>query len=290
MSAQDKIVFLNKQYLPIDQAKISVLDRGFLYGDGVYEVIPVFGSKPLREDDHLLRLGNSLQRVCLDNPYSKSEWHQLFQVILEKNPGEDRAIYLQITRGQYDIRDLSVSEKQQLTVFVMVMPVTAIDIAVIEKGLSAVTTDDFRWHACDIKSISLIANVMLRQKATEAGVDDAILIRDGFATEGTASNLFIVKDDVLITPPKSNLLLPGITRNLVVELAENNNIRCEERNIAEDELVTADEVWLTSSTRELAPVITLNNSPVGNGKAGEYWRIMIDHYQSYKQELREGRA
>ena len=290
MSAQDKIVFLNKQYLPIDQAKISVLDRGFLYGDGVYEVIPVFGSKPLREDDHLLRLGNSLQRVCLDNPYSKSEWHQLFQVILEKNPGEDRAIYLQITRGQYDIRDLSVSEKQQLTVFVMVMPVTAIDIAVIEKGLSAVTTDDFRWHACDIKSISLIANVMLRQKATEAGVDDAILIRDGFATEGTASNLFIVKDDVLITPPKSNLLLPGITRNLVVELAENNNIRCEERNIAEDELVTADEVWLTSSTREIAPVITLNNSPVGNGKAGEYWRIMIDHYQSYKQELREGRA
>ena len=290
MEAQEKIVFLNKQYLPISQAKVSVLDRGFLFGDGVYEVIPVFGSRPLREEEHLQRLGNSLQRVCLDNPYTDSEWCQLFQVILEKNPGEDRAIYLQVTRGHHMIRDLSVTEKQAQTVFVMVMPVKAIDIAVIEEGLTAVTVDDFRWHACDIKSISLIANVMLRQKATEAKVDDAILIRDGIATEGTASNLFIVKNDVVITPPKSNLLLPGITRDLVVELAENNNIRCEVREVTEQELDSADEIWLTSSTREIAPVIELNGSPVGDGKAGACWRAMINHYQLFKQTLREGKV
>ena len=287
MATQEKIVFLDNQFLPIDQAHVSVLDRGFLFGDGVYEVIPVFSSKPLRENEHLLRLENSLRSVGLDNPYSKSEWSQLFQEILEKNPGEDRAIYLQVTRGHYEIRDLTLTEKQRLTVFVMVMPVKTIDIAVIEKGLAAVTVDDFRWHACDIKSISLIANVMLRQKATEAGVEDAILIRDGFATEGTASNLFIVKDGVLITPPKSNLVLPGITRDLIVELAEKNNIRCDVRDISELELGAADEVWLTSSTREIAPVIELNGSPVGDGKAGNYWRTMINHYQSFKQALRE---
>lgn len=287
MGVNEKIVFLNDQYLPIDQAKVSVLDRGFLFGDGVYEVIPVFGSKPLRELEHLQRLGLSLQRVAMANPWSEVEWSQLFQEILEKNPGDDRAIYLQITRGRYDVRDLNTIADQQPTVFVMVMPVTAIDITVIEKGMAAVTVDDFRWHACDIKSISLIANVMLRQKATEAGVDDAILIRDGYATEGTASNLFIVKDDVMITPPKSNLLLPGITRDLVVELAEKNNIAHEVRDVAEAELNTADEIWLTSSTKEIAPIIKLNGKTVGSGKAGGCWRVMIDLYQQYKQELRK---
>jgi len=290
METQEKIVFLNKQYLPISQAKVSVLDRGFLFGDGVYEVIPVFGSRPLREEEHLQRLANSLQRVGLDNPYTDSEWRQLFQVVLEKNPGEDRAIYLQVTRGHHLIRDLRVTENQAQTVFVMVMPVKAIDIAVIEKGLTAVTVDDFRWHACDIKSISLIANVMLRQKATEAKVDDAIMIRDGIATEGTASNLFIVQNDVVITPPKSNLLLPGITRDLVIELAEKNNIRCEVREITEQELTSADEIWLTSSIREIAPVIEVNGSPVGDGKAGDCWRAMINHYQLFKQTLREDKV
>lgn len=287
MATQEKIVFLNDQYLPIDQAKISVLDRGFLFGDGIYEVIPVFGSKPLREDEHLQRLANSMQRVGLDNPHSKTEWSRLFHEILEKNPGEDRAIYLQVTRGHYAIRDLSVSEKYAPTVFMMVMPVATIDIAVIEKGMEVVTVDDFRWHACDIKSTSLIANVMLRQEAAEAGVDDAILVRDGFATEGTASNLFIVKDNVIITPPKSNLLLPGITRDLVVELAEKNNIRCEVREISENELSSADEIWLTSSTKEIAPIIKLNGHPVGQGKAGDCWRMMINYYQQYKKELRQ---
>lgn len=290
MATQEKIVFLNDQYLPIDQAKISVLDRGFLFGDGVYEVIPVFGSRPLRENEHLQRLANSMQRVGLDNPHSESEWSRLFHEILEKNPGDDRAIYLQVTRGHYEIRDLSVSEKHEPTVFMMVMQVATIDIAVIEKGMEVITVDDFRWHACDIKSISLIANVMLRQKAAEAGVDDAILLRDGFATEGTASNLFIVKDKVIVTPPKSNLLLPGITRDLVVELAEKNNIQCEVRDISENELSSADEIWLTSSTKEIAPVIKLNGHPVGEGEAGDCWRMMINYYQIYKQELRAGKG
>ena len=152
------------------------------------------------------------------------------------------------------------------------------------------TVDDFRWHACDIKSISLMANVMLKQKAIEAGVDDAILVRDGIATEGTASNLFIVKDNVLVTPPKSNLLLPGITRDLVVELAEKNNIQCEVRDVAEHELSVADEIWLTSSTREIAPIVELNGKPVGDGRAGDYWRSTMNYYQLYKKDLREGKV
>jgi len=226
----------------------------------------------------------------LDNPDSKSEWSQLFQEILEKNPGEDRAIYLQVTRGHYEVRDLYIPNSREHTVFIMVSRVTSIDVAVIEKGMDAITVDDFRWHACDIKKISLVANVILRQKAAEAGVADAILVREGFATEGTASNLFIVKNDVIITPPKSNLLLPGITRDLVVELAQKHGIQCETRNIAESELSVADEIWLTSSTREIAPVIKLNGKPVGKGVAGDCWRMMMNYYQQYKQQLREGKV
>lgn len=286
MPLQNKIVFLNDQFLPIDEAKVSVLDRGFLFGDGVYEVIPVFGEKPLREIEHLERLEKSLSRVSLANPHTEAEWMQLFKELLEKNPGDDRAIYLQITRGPHEVRDLSASPGQQATVFAMVSQVSAIDISVVEKGIEAVTVDDFRWHACDIKSISLVANVMLRQKANDAGVQDAILIRDGIATEGTASNLFIVKDGVMITAPRSNHLLAGITRDLVVELAEKNNRPFEVRPIAEAELSSADEIWLTSSTREIAPVLKLNGKLVGDGKAGECWRVMINLYQQYKQVLR----
>lgn len=287
MCLHSKIVFLNNQFLPIEQAKVSVLDRGFLFGDGVYEVIPVFGEKPLRQHEHLNRLEKSLNRVGLENPYTEAEWVQLFKQLLDKNPGDDRAIYLQITRGSHDVRDLSASPVQQATVFIMVSQVPAIDISEVEKGIEAVTINDFRWQACDIKSISLVANVMLRQKANEAGVQDAILIRDGIATEGTASNLFIVKDGVMITAPKSNLLLAGITRDLIVELAEKNNRPYEVRAIAEVELSGADEIWLTSSTREIAPVLKLNGKVVGEGTAGEYWRVMINLYQQFKQALRD---
>lgn len=283
----ERIVFLNGEYLPVEQATVSVLDRGFLFGDGIYEVIPVFGVKPLRVDEHLQRLQNSLSRISLDNPFDDAAWKQIFYRLLEKNPGEDRAIYMQITRGAHPVRDLKIQSENQPTIFMMVLHVGAVDVAVLEKGIKTVTMDDFRWHACDIKSISLVANVMLREQATQSGVVDAILVRDGYVTEGTASNFFMVKDDVLYTPATSQHLLPGITRDLVLELAKENGIAYEVRQIAETELESADEIWLTSSTREIAPVVMLNGKDVADAKAGPVWKKMINIYQQYKQVLRQ---
>ncbi len=293
------IVYLNGMYAPIENAKISVMDRGFLFGDGVYEVIPVFGGKLLRLDEHLARLHNSLNRISLLNPHNDNEWQKIFLNLLEKNSGDDRAIYLQISRGVYEKRNLSIhtnSAHNPPTVFAMVLQVTPPDIDVLSAGISVVTVDDFRWNACDIKSTSLVGSVMLREQASEAGVDDAILIKNGMVTEGTASNVFLVKDGVLITPPTGRNLLPGITRDLVIELAVelasvdltgNGTFKFEEREIKESELSTADEIWMTSSTREIAPVIRLNDHMVGKGVAGEHWKKMIDLYQDYKQKLRQ---
>lgn len=280
------IVYLNGHYLPIEDAKVSVMDRGFLFGDGIYEVVPVFGSKLLRLDEHLVRLQNSLNRISLRNPHTDNEWAEIFATLLAKNDGDDRAIYLQISRGAYSKRDLSTSDDFPPTIFAMVLQVTPPDIEVLSAGISVITVDDFRWNACDIKSTSLVASVMLRQQASDADVEDAILIRNGLVTEGTASNVFLVKNNVVITPPTGLQLLPGITRDLVIEIAKNNAIIVEEREIKEAELYTADEIWMTSSTREIAPVIRLNGDMVSAGVAGDQWKRMMDLYQQYKQQLR----
>lgn len=288
MSKQANIIYLNGQYMPIEKATVSVMDRGFLFGDGVYEVIPVFGGNLLRLEGHLHRLQNSLNRISLPNPYENNRWHELFSDLLTKNVGEDRAIYLQISRGTYSKRDLSVPSGCDIspTVFIMVLQIVPADIKTISAGISAITIEDFRWDACDIKSTSLVANVMLRQQAADAGVEDAILIKDGVVTEGTASNVFMVKDGALITPPAGHQLLSGITRNMVIEIAKNNTIVVEERDIKPAELYAADEIWMTSSTREIAPVISLNGQRVGSGKAGPMWENVMTLYQGFKQVLR----
>ena len=288
MNNSEAVVYLNGEYLPQSQARVSVLDRGFLFGDGVYEVIPVFGGEPLRLSEHLERLQRSMNRVGLRNPLSISGWNDVFRTLLERNPGDDRSIYLQVTRGVSPVRDLSVAEGTEPTVFVMVNDIKPVEYATLERGIEAITVDDFRWKACDIKSVSLIANVMIRLHANRSSVVDAIMVRDGLVTEGTASNVFVVHDNVIATPPKSECLLPGITRDLVIELAGANGFITEERDINETELETADEIWLTSSTREIAPVVKINEHTVGNGVAGECWKKMIAIYQAYKQELRNG--
>lgn len=288
MNNSEAVVYLNGEYLPQSQARVSVLDRGFLFGDGVYEVIPVFGGTPLRLNEHLDRLQRSMNRVGLQNPLSIPDWNEIFQTLLERNPGDDRSIYLQVTRGVSPVRDLSVAEGIVPTVFVMVNDIKPVDYATLERGIEAITVDDFRWKACDIKSVSLIANVMIRLQANRSSVVDAIMVRDGLVTEGTASNIFVVRENEIATPPKSECLLPGITRDLVIELARANGFIIEERDIKESELETADEIWLTSSTREIAPVVKINKHTVGNGTAGEYWKTMIAIYQAYKQELRNG--
>lgn len=282
------IVYLNGEFLPIEQASISVLDRGFLFGDGVYEVIPAYGGHLLRLDAHLQRLQNSLDAVRIPNPLSHHQWRDILQQVMMRNTGEDQSIYLHVSRGYAPKRDHAFPANPRPTLFVMSSPLLPLAKQELSSGVAAITLEDIRWRACNIKATALLANAMLRQQAIEAGAAEAILIRDGYATEGAASNLFMVHQQVLITPPNGPTLLPGITRDLVLELARKHGITCEERAIAEPELNQADEIWLTSSTREILPVISLNNTPVGNGRTGPLWDRMIDIFQDYKAKLRRG--
>ncbi|MCW9013708.1 MAG: D-amino acid aminotransferase [Gammaproteobacteria bacterium] len=281
-------VYLNGQFMPIEQAKVSVLDRGFLFGDGVYEVIPAYGNHLLRLNEHLRRLQNSLDAVRINNPLSQQQWTEILQTLLAKNEGQDQSVYLQVSRGAAPVRDHAFAADLVATVFVMANPMKAVSREKLEPGVSAITLDDIRWKACNIKATALLANVLLRQQAAIEGAAEAILIRDGRATEGAASNVFIVQDGVIVTPPTSPMLLPGITRDLILELAHQNDMPCAERDISEADLRAASEIWLTSSTKEILPVISLDEQPVGNGRYGPIWGSMIDIYQAYKAKLRAG--
>ncbi len=274
------MIFLNGQFLPIEKACISVLDRGFIFGDGVYEVIPVYSRKPFRLAKHLDRLQHSLDGIRLKNPYTDDEWQDIIGQLIAKNKDNDQSVYLHITRGVAK-RD-HVFPDVPPTVFLMSNPLLPPSQELLTTGAAAITASDNRWVRCDIKSISLLPNVLLRQMAVDANASETILIRDGFLTEGSASNIFIVKDQVLLTPPKSHLMLPGITYDVTLELAVENNIIHEVREITEDELLTADEIMLTSSTREIMAVTRLNDQPVGNGKPGPKFTELHQLYQQYK--------
>ena len=282
MISQDLIVYLNGEFLPLHQAKVSVLDRGFLFGDGVYEVIPVYGGKPFRLAEHLGRLDNSLAGIRMDQPLTVEAWGDVFARLIQGM--EDQQIYLQITRGVGPKRDHAFPKGVAPTVFAMCTLIAPIPAS----GVKAITVPDIRWQWCHIKAVTLLANVLQRQQAVEGGCAEAILIRDGFALEGAASNLFAVLDGVLLTPPKGNDILPGITRDLVVEIAQDNHIPLEQRKISEDELHNAEEVWLTSSTREVLPVIELDGKTVGKGQPGPLWVRMNTLYQEHKEVLRKG--
>jgi len=282
--------YLNGSFLPLEEARVSVMDRGFLFGDGVYEVIPVYGKRLFRLAHHLKRLQNSLDAVRIYNPLADDKWENILTELIKRNSGSDQAIYLQVTRGVAARRDHAFPEDTSPTVFAMSTPVPAsVDIASVA-GIRAITLEDNRWKHCNIKAITLLPNVLLRQEAVDAGTAEAILIKDGFAIEGAASNIFIVSNGILITPPNSPALLPGITRDLILELAVNNSIPHREAGIPLDELLSADEIWLTSSTREISPVIMLDDTTVGKGASGPVWKRMISLYQDYKEALRAGRA
>ncbi len=285
MHTENSIVYLNGEYLPIDQAHISVLDRGFLFGDGVYEVIPVFADKPFRLHKHLLRLDSSLNGIRLPLPLTHKEWKEILTTLIKKNGVDECSIYLQITRGATSKRDHALPENASPTVFAMCSPMPAPVAPHAQKGACAITLEDNRWHACNVKAITLLANILLRQKAVDKGCAEAILLRDGVVTEGAASNLFAVINGKLVTPPKSNHVLPGITRDLVIELAHANDLTCDERTITATELRRASEIWVTSSTREILPIIKLDEQIVGNGKPGPLWLTMQTLYQRYKQTL-----
>jgi D-alanine transaminase len=264
------------------------MDRGFLFGDGVYEVLPVYGGQLFRLMQHLERLDQSLAGIHLDNPLSRSTWRELLEELVRRNGGGDQAVYLQVTRGVAPKRDHAFPPGVAATVFVMSNPLAPLPREQREQGVRAATLEDIRWRWCHIKAIALLPNVLLRQQALDAGADEAILIRDGEVTEGAASNVFIVRAGVLATPPKGPFLLPGITRDLILELAAANGIPHQEVSITEAALRQADEVWLTSSTKEILPVTRLDDSPVGIGRPGPLWTRLYQVYQDYKQAVRTG--
>ena len=281
-------VYLNGEFLALADARIPVLDRGFLFGDSIYEVIPVYAGRPFRLLQHLQRLDDSLRAIRMTNPLSAAEWREMLERLIRERPDADQSIYLQVTRGAAEGRDHAIPEGLSPTVFAMTSPLPPPDPQLLATGIKAITLDDVRWRLCNIKATTLLANVLMRQQAKDANAMEAILIRDSLATEGAASNLFIVADGTLITPPKSNFLLPGITRDLVLELALGAGIPCQERSIPEPELMGADEVWLTSSTKEIMPVTRLNDAPVADGKPGPRFRETSRLYGEYKERIKAG--
>ncbi len=279
-------VFLNGSYLPADEACVSVLDRGFVFGDGVYEVIPVYGGRLFRLEHHLERLDHSLDGIRLENPLSHARWQATLEDLVERNGGGDQSLYLQVTRGSAR-RDHAFPRDVQPTVFAMSSPLGT-PAPELREGIDAITLEDIRWKLCNIKAIALLPNILLRQQALDQGAAEAIMLRDGEVTEGAAANVFMVRNGTVVTPPKSNLLLPGITRDLVVELCARHNLPCEERAIDEGELRRADEIWVTSSTKEALPVTRLDGAPVGEGTPGPVWRQMVEYYHAYQEAFRRG--
>jgi len=272
------LVYLNGKFKSLAEASINVLDRGFTFGDGVYEVIPIFNRTIFRFDEHIQRLENSLKAIYMDNPLAKNDWYSIFNQLIDSIEQSDQSIYLQITRG-VTVRDHDISLADSPTIFAMSRPIEKKDLT---SGIKAITHEDIRWQYCDIKAITLLPSVLLRHKAKKQGATEAILIRDGYVTEGAASNIFICKNNEILTPPKNNHVLPGITRNLVLEILSKNNITCVETSIREEILVDADEIWLTSSTWEVVPVIELDNKLVGSGKTGPLWHKINHLYQEFK--------
>lgn len=283
MSIQN-LVYLNGSFIPIEDARISVLDRGFIFGDGVYEVLPVYSRRFFRLTEHLRRLQNSLEGIRLKNPHLDVEWRELLEKIVASNESDDQSIYLQITRGVAP-RDHSFPEDVTPTVFIMSSPLLAPSKELIATGVSAITANDNRWLRCDIKATSLLPNVLLHQKALDENAVEALLLREGFLTEGSTSNIFVVKNEMLLAPPKSYLMLPGITYDVVLELAAAHDIPHEIRNVSEYEIRTAQELLLTSSTKEIMPITRLDGKLVGNGKPGKIFLQLYQLYQNYKSTV-----
>ena len=276
------IVHLNGAFMPLAEARVPVLDRGFIFGDGVYEVIPVYSRHPFRLVEHLRRLQNSLDGIRLANPHSDTEWSQLVHDMIERNDGDDQSIYFQITRGVAK-RAHEFPTQVKPTVFMMSTPLLTPPQEQLDHGIACVTGTDFRWLKCDVKSVALLGNCLLKQSAVDAGAAEIVLFRDGHLTEAAACNVLVVQDGVLLAPPKDNLILPGITYDVVLELAAANQIPLEMRAASEQEVRAAQEIWITSSTKEVLAVTRLDGAAVGDGKPGPLFRRMHALYQDFKR-------
>lgn len=271
-------VFLNGEYIAAADAKISIFDRGFLFGDGVYEVLPVYKGKPFFVEKHIARLHSNLDKIKITMP--DLDWEDLIHRLIKENGGGDLQIYIQITRGNQGVRkhDIPASITPSVIAFTLHNPYPS----EIEKnqGLTAKLIDDIRWVRCDIKSTSLLANILLNDEALSNGFQTSILVRDGFITEGSTSNIFMVSPDGIIkTPPLNNLCLPGITRDIAIELMHTLNWEFREEALSVHELLNAQEVWISSTTKEIMPVLRINDLPINEGKVGSYWKTINQAYQ-----------
>jgi D-alanine transaminase len=280
--------YLDGAFAPLAEARVSPLDRGFLFGDGVYEVIPVYAGRLFRLDEHLRRLTHSLDAARLPKPYPEARWREVLNELVARNGGGDQSVYLQITRGTGSGRDHRFPAGVEPTVLALSQEMVPVPDAFLKDGIVAITAPDIRWQRCDIKSISLLGNILLGQQAHDAGATETILLRDGLATEGSSSTLFVVTaDGVIRTPPKSHHLLPGITRDLILELVRTAGLDCEERVIAATELPAFPEIWVASSLREVLAVTRLDGKAVGDGRPGPVWRELHLLFKQYKRGLVE---
>jgi D-alanine transaminase len=274
-------VYLNGRFLPIEEATISVLDRGFIFGDGVYEVIPIYARQPFRMAQHLKRLQYSLDGIRLANPHSDAEWASLIGELSMKQPFADQALYLQVTRGAAK-RDHAFPSVVAPTVFMMSNPIPTPSREQVEQGVAVVTAEDNRWHRCDLKTTSLLGNVLMRQLAADAGAIETVMFRDGYLTEASASNVLLVRDGSILAPPKDNLILPGITYDAALEFAQRAGIPIEVRPVQRAEALAADEMWLSSSTKEVLAVTKVDGKAFGSGLPGPLFKKLWAVFQANK--------
>jgi len=279
------ICYLNGAFLPLDEARISPLDRGFLYADGAYEVMPVYGGRPFRLDAHLSRLTRSLAELRMPDPHERQKWREILGGLIERNGGGDHYIYWQVTRGAEWGRNHAPLPDTPRTVFAFCAPLPQRSPATLEQGLTCITAADTRWARCDVKSVALLANVLLRQLAVDASASETILLREGMLTEASAAAVHVVLGGELRTPPNNRQILPGTTRTLLEELAERAEVPYRSTPVTEAELRGAQEIWLSGATREVEPVTRLDGRAVGTGKPGPVWRRIYEEFQRYKKEL-----
>jgi len=274
-------VYLNGQFLPLEDAKVSVLDRGFIYGDGVYELVPVYGRRPYRLRQHLARLQRSLDGIRLANPHTDAEWEAIIAGLIGRMTFADQGVYLQVTRGAAK-RDHAFPAGVAPTVFMMSNPLVLPSREQVERGVAVVTAVDERWLHCDLKTISLLGNVLARQLAVDAGATETVLFRNGYLTEASASNVLLVRGGVIVAPPKDNQILPGITYDVAFELAREGGLPIEVRPVPKDEALAAGEMWLSSSTKEVLAVTSLDGRPFAGGKPGPVFRKVHALFQASK--------
>ncbi len=276
-----QIVYLNGEFLPIEEAKVSVLDRGFIFGDGIYEVVPVYGGRLFRWPQHLARLKRSLAKIRIQNPREDAGWTALVNDLVKRHTWKDQFVYLQITRGVAK-RDHAFPIGVQPTVFGMSSEFVPVPTIHRTQGIAAISIPDERWLHCDIKSTSLLGNVLARQAAVDANAIECVMFRDGMLTEGSASNWWVVRHGMLFGPPKDNLILEGIRVGLMSQLCEAAAITLDVRRITREEVFAADELMISSATKEIVPVTLLDGKPVGQGRPGPVYQRLYQAYQNAK--------